>query len=83
MAACAHGVEKALFRPCEAGCRRAGEFEVWQTRLTNPNFAEYAQSCGGLGIRVLNEEDLDQAVATAMAHQGPSLVEIITDVALI
>ena len=32
--------------------QRAGNWEVWQTDLHNPNFAEYAELCGALGIRV-------------------------------
>ena len=63
--------------------QRAGEWDVWQTSLHNPDFAKYAENCGGLGIRVTQQEDLDEAMATALAHQGPSLVEIIADPELI
>ena len=30
--------------------QRAVEFDVWQTSLQNPNFAEFVTSCGALGI---------------------------------
>lgn len=30
----------------------AGEWNVWQTSLHNPNFSAYAENCGALGIRV-------------------------------
>jgi thiamine pyrophosphate-dependent acetolactate synthase large subunit-like protein len=63
--------------------QRAGHFPVWQTSLVNPDFAAYAESCGALGIRVTAAADLDDALARALAHQGPSLVEIITDPNLI
>lgn len=53
-------------------------FHVWETSLVNPNFAEFATSCGGLGIRVEAEEELDNALQTAILHEGPSLVEIIS-----
>src|SRR4029079_4384583 len=32
--------------------QRAGEWEVWQPSLHNPDFAEFADNCGALGIRV-------------------------------
>ena len=32
--------------------QRAGNWDVWQTSLHNPGFAEYAELCGALGIRV-------------------------------
>ena len=62
--------------------QRGGEWPVWQTSLTNPNFAEFATSCGGLGIRVTNSEDLDAALRKAINFDGPSLVEVMTDVDL-
>ncbi len=63
--------------------QRAGEFDVWKTKLTNPNFAEYAKSCGALGIRVEQKKDLDAAYRNAFEHKGPALVEVMADVALI
>ena len=32
--------------------QRAGAWDVWQTELHNPDFSEYAELCGALGIRV-------------------------------
>ena len=63
--------------------QRAGNWHVWQTSLVNPDFAEYAKICGALGIRVTAPNALDDALARALAHEGPSLVEIITDAELI
>ncbi|MFT4975338.1 MAG: pyruvate oxidase [Myxococcota bacterium] len=63
--------------------QRAGEFSVWKTGLTNPSFAAFAESCGALGILVERAEDLDAALARAIAHSGPALVEVITDVELL
>lgn len=63
--------------------QRAGEFDVWQTSLRNPNFAAYAESCGALGLRVQDIEDLDGAMARLFAHKGPACLEVITDVGLI
>jgi pyruvate oxidase len=60
--------------------QRAGEFDVWKTRLHNPNFAEFAQSCGALGIRVSQRgKELDEAVQAALDHDGPALVEVLTE----
>lgn len=63
--------------------QRAGEFDVWATDLSNPNFTEYANSCGALGIRVTQKEDLTAAMKHIMEHNGPALLEVITDVSLI
>lgn len=63
--------------------QRAGEWEVWQTSLHNPNFAEYAELCGGRGIRVHTQSELAAAIKTALDHPGPALVEIITDAELV
>ena len=61
----------------------AEQFAVWQTSLHNPNFAEFAQLCGAFGVRVERPEDLDDAIATALAHDGPALVEVMSDPQLI
>jgi thiamine pyrophosphate-dependent acetolactate synthase large subunit-like protein len=63
--------------------QRAGHWQVWQTSLHNPGFADYAESCGGLGIRVTEKGDLIDSIKKALAHQGPALVEIIADPELI
>jgi thiamine pyrophosphate-dependent acetolactate synthase large subunit-like protein len=60
--------------------QRAGSWEVWQTSLTNPSFAAYAELCGAKGIRVDDEAKLDDALAEALAHEGPATVEVMTDV---
>ncbi len=59
--------------------QRDGGWPVWQTELVNPDFAKFAQNCGGYGVRVLRPDGLDDALAAAIAHDGPSLVEIISD----
>ncbi len=63
--------------------QRAAEWDVWQTSLHNPDFAAYAQLCGALGVRVTAADQLDAALAAGFAHQGPALVEIVTDPDLI
>ena len=63
--------------------QRAGQWDVWATDLHNPGFAAYAELCGALGIRVERREDLEEALARALAHDGPSLVEVIQDPELV
>lgn len=63
--------------------QRAGHWPVWQTGLRNPDFAAYAKSCGGLGIRVNDKDELEAALKRAIAYDGPALVEVISDVELI
>jgi len=62
----------------------AGRWPVWQTELSNPRFAEFAENCGGFGIRVESTDQLDDAIEQALAvGDGPSLVEVIADRELI
>jgi thiamine pyrophosphate-dependent acetolactate synthase large subunit-like protein/nitrite reductase/ring-hydroxylating ferredoxin subunit len=63
--------------------QRAAEWDVWQTSLHNPNFSEYARVCGAHGTRVTDAAQLDDALAAAFAHDGPALVEVMTDAELV
>jgi len=63
--------------------QRAGEFDVWKTQLHNPNFSTVAEECGLLGIRVETPDQLPDALRRALDHDGPALVEVMTDAALI
>ncbi len=63
--------------------QKAGDWEVWQTSLHNPDFAEFAKNCGALGLSVRTRDGLDAAISEALAHDGPSLVEIHSDVELV
>jgi thiamine pyrophosphate-dependent acetolactate synthase large subunit-like protein len=63
--------------------QRAGDWEVWETDLQNPCFADYAELCGARGFRVQAPGELDAAIAEAIGHPGPSLVEIVADPELI
>ncbi len=59
--------------------QRAEHFDVWQTSLHNPDFAAYAELCGALGVRVSAADELDDALARALGHDGPALVEVVCD----
>lgn len=63
--------------------QRAGDLKVWATDLKNPEFAKYAQGCGALGIKVTQITKLDAAMQKVLHHDGPALLEVITNVGLI
>ena len=63
--------------------QRAGQWNVWQTDLHNPNFAKFAHNCGAFGLRVTDPDALDDALRHALAHDGPALVEIMADPLLV
>ena len=63
--------------------QKAAELDVWQTSLKNPSFAAFAENCGALGIKVTKVEELIPAMEKLRDHDGPGLLEIITDAALI
>ncbi len=63
--------------------QRAGGWDKWATDLVNPDFAAYANGCGGLGLKVTQKEELENAMTKLMAHSGPALLEVVADVRLI
>jgi thiamine pyrophosphate-dependent acetolactate synthase large subunit-like protein len=46
--------------------QRTAMFDVWHTELRNPNLAEFAENCGGLGIRVESDDELESALRTRL-----------------
>ena len=63
--------------------QRGIELDVWATDLHNPNFADYANSCGALGVRVSKKEDIETEMKKVLDHKGTALLEVITDVSLV
>jgi len=63
--------------------QKAAELDVWKTSLHNVSFAKYAENCGALGLRVTKNEELVPALERLKKHNGPALLEIITDPSLI
>ncbi|MEP9376748.1 ubiquinone-dependent pyruvate dehydrogenase [Aquabacter sp. CN5-332] len=49
------------------------------TDLQNPDFAAMANAIGILGIRVEDAGDVKPALERAFAHDGPALVDVVTD----
>ncbi|MBO0677418.1 ubiquinone-dependent pyruvate dehydrogenase [Mycolicibacterium sp. S2-37] len=48
------------------------------TDLVNPDFAAVAQAMGAFGRRVEAPGELDRALADALAHDGPAVVDVVT-----
>jgi len=52
---------------------------VWKTGLVNPDFAAYAELCGGRGFRVEDPADLEAVLTEALAvNDRPTMVEVKT-----
>lgn len=49
------------------------------TDLKNPDFAKMAEAIGIRGIRVEKAEDLEAAVAAALAHPGPVVLDVVVN----
>jgi pyruvate dehydrogenase (quinone) len=49
------------------------------TDLKNPNFAKMAEAIGIKGIRVEQPEDVEAAIAAALAYPGPVLVDVVVN----
>jgi pyruvate oxidase len=54
-------------------------YEKYRIEFPNPNFAGMASSAGGLGIRVTEPEQLDNAIRQALDSPLPALVEVMVD----
>jgi pyruvate dehydrogenase (quinone) len=51
----------------------------WGTDLLDPDFAGIARAAGLFGARVETEKDLEPTLREAFGHDGPALVDILTD----
>jgi pyruvate oxidase len=61
----------------------AGDFAVWHTSLHNPDWAAYAELCGATGIKVAARDQLPDAMRRLFATEGPTLVHVEQDAALL
>jgi pyruvate oxidase len=61
----------------------AGDFPVWHTSLSNPDWAAYAELCGATGIKVERRDQLDEAMRKLFVSTGPALLCIQQDAALL
>jgi pyruvate dehydrogenase (quinone) len=58
---------------------KAAGFLNTGTDLENPSFAKMSEAMGILGIRVEKAADLEGALRTAFSHDGPALVDVVTN----
>lgn len=58
---------------------KAAGFVTYGTDLRNPDFAAVAQALGIFARRVERSEDLLDAVAEVLAHDGPALLDVVTE----
>lgn len=58
---------------------KAGGIVNFGTDLQNPNFADVAVALGMFGRRVEHPGDLDTALAEAFAHDGPAVIDVVTE----
>ena len=55
---------------------QATGFPKYGTKLVNPDFAAYAEICGGKGITVEKPEQLEDAIRTAYAAKKPYILDV-------
>ena len=55
----------------------AGGFLDFATSLKNPDFAKIAEAAGILGLHAETPEQVEPAIARALKHDGPALVEVV------
>lgn len=61
----------------------AGDLPVWQTSLVNPDFADFANSCGATGICVTSTADVDDGMRQLFSTDGPALLHLHCDPELV
>jgi pyruvate dehydrogenase (quinone) len=58
---------------------KATGFVNYATDLENPDLAAVASAVGLKGIRVTRSDQLQDALREALAHDGPALVDVVTE----
>ncbi|UCG10699.1 MAG: rubredoxin [Dehalococcoidia bacterium] len=59
--------------------QKVEHYPNWQTELHNCDFAEYANNCGGIGIKVTDPRELNGAVDKALSSEKAVVVDVDTD----
>jgi len=54
-------------------------YKEFGTEFVNPNFADFAKSCGGEGYRVEKPGELDKALKQAFRSDKPAIVDVVVD----
>jgi len=58
---------------------KAAGFLPTGVALDNPDFSALARAAGIYGVRVEDPGDLEKAVRDTFAHDGPALVDVVTN----
>ncbi|MEI3849315.1 MULTISPECIES: ubiquinone-dependent pyruvate dehydrogenase [unclassified Microbacterium] len=58
---------------------KAAGFVTYGTDLHNPDFAAVAQACGIFARRVERSDELEDALREVLAHDGPALLDVVTE----
>lgn len=58
---------------------KASGFLPTGTRLENPNFADMAKAMGLHGVRIEDPSELAEAMEAAFKHDGPAVIDVLTD----
>jgi pyruvate oxidase len=59
--------------------QKAEGYQNFGTDLLNPDFATYAEACGGIGMRVSRPEEFPKAVQQALAMKKLVVIDVQTD----
>ena len=59
--------------------QKSSGFLDFGTELKNPNFAAMAEAIGVRGIRLEDPSDVKDGIATALAHDGPVLIDAVVN----
>jgi pyruvate oxidase len=59
--------------------QREADYPAYGIDLLNPDFAAYAETCGGAGIRVTRPQDLAPAIKKAVQMDKPAVIDVETD----
>jgi pyruvate oxidase len=54
-------------------------YQNFGTDLLNPDFAAYAESCGGKGFKVSKPEELEKVITDALRIKKPVIIDVMTD----
>lgn len=68
--------DNALYGTIRLHQERAYPGRVAGTELWSPDFTRYAEAFGGIGLRVERDQDIPEALATALAHPGIAIVSV-------
>lgn len=56
--------------------QKSAKLQGWQAELLNPNLAEFARSCGTVGILADDSETFDRKVAVFFSVEGSTILHV-------